>query len=277
MNGELDHREASELLGAYALDAVDSDERDTLEAHVAGCGWCQAEVMEHREVAALLTSSLAVPPPGLWPRISAAMEEQPPPLDLAAVVALKPTDARDLLAPGQARRSRRSRLWAGDDGRIAGMPARAVAAVVAVAAVAVFGVAGLVGTGVLDGGESTPQAAAPHGEELGRTIAAAMADPAATRVALRSGDGQVFAEAWMLPDGRGYLVSNNLEPLPPDRTYQLWALEGIDKISVGILGPAPDATAFRATGPVTALAITEEAGGGAPQPTSDPLVVGRLS
>lgn len=276
MNGELEHREASELLGAYALDALDLDERDAVEAHMAGCGWCQAEFTEHREVAALLSSGVAVPPLGLWDRISSAMEEAPPPLDLSVVTAISPRHADAVPSNSLVRHRRRPRSSAQRDRRTVSMSARFVAAM-SVAAVALFGVAGLVATGVLDDGPTAEQVALPHGQELQRTIAAAMADPAATKVSLRSGDGLLFADAWMLPDGRGYLVSNNLRPLASDRTYQLWALEGIDKISVGLLGPSPDATAFRATGPVTALAITEETGRGASQPTGDPLVVGNLA
>lgn len=260
MNRELTHQEASELLGAYALDALESHERDAVDAHVAGCGWCQAEATEHREVAALLSSGVAAPPPGLWDRISSAMEEVPPPLNLAAVTALK----------GRPRSSPRR------DRRTVSMPARLVAAV-SVAAVAIIGVAGLIGTGVLDREQSSRHPFALHGEELERTIAAAKADPTARRVDLRSGDGAIFAEAWMLADGRGYLVSNNLPRLDADKTYQLWAVEGIEKVSVGVLGPGPEASAFRASGPVTALAITAEDGGGARQPTADPLVVGRLA
>lgn len=254
MGRELDHREASELLGVYACDAVDGVEREALGLHITGCGWCQAEVVEHREVVALLTSGLEGPPAGLWERISGSLEETPPPLDLAAVVALNPHLRR------QPQR------------RVAAM----VAALVAVAAVLVVGVVGIVGSGVFKDDLPPSQVALVHGDVLQRTIDAAVADPAATKVELRSPDGALFADAWMLPDGRGYLVSNNLPRVGSERTYQLWALEGIDRVSVGLLGSGREPSAFRATGPITALAITEEMAGGVTSTVKDPLVVGIL-
>src|SRR5690606_35755181 len=46
--------EFTELLGAYALDAVEPDEREAVERHLADCPRCRSEVAEHREVAAYL-------------------------------------------------------------------------------------------------------------------------------------------------------------------------------------------------------------------------------
>ena len=44
MERELTHDEAAELLGAYALDAVEADERDAIEHHLNECPRCRAEV-----------------------------------------------------------------------------------------------------------------------------------------------------------------------------------------------------------------------------------------
>ena len=46
------HDEASDLLGAYALDAVDGDEFTELEAHLDTCPRCRAELDTLHEVAA---------------------------------------------------------------------------------------------------------------------------------------------------------------------------------------------------------------------------------
>ncbi|MEA3055576.1 MAG: hypothetical protein QOD30_1008, partial [Actinomycetota bacterium] len=48
------HDEIQELLGAYALDAVDPDERSDVEDHLRDCARCRAEVAEHRDTAAFL-------------------------------------------------------------------------------------------------------------------------------------------------------------------------------------------------------------------------------
>src|SRR5262245_64213668 len=79
------HAEIEELLGAYALDAVDPDEREAIEAHLSGCPRCRAEVDAGREVAAGLAQTGAPAPEGVWERIAGAIEgEAPPPLRLVA-------------------------------------------------------------------------------------------------------------------------------------------------------------------------------------------------
>ena len=78
------HNEIEELLGAYALDALDADERQEVEAHLATCPRCRAEIAAHREVTALLGNSVgdgpAVAPDDLWDRISASLQDEPPAL-----------------------------------------------------------------------------------------------------------------------------------------------------------------------------------------------------
>ena len=67
-----EHQDIEELLGAYALDAVDPDEARLVEEHLVECPRCRAEVAAHREVAALLTSGTSDPvPDGVWDRITA--------------------------------------------------------------------------------------------------------------------------------------------------------------------------------------------------------------
>src|SRR5205814_1949498 len=56
MNAPVTHQEIEELLGAYALDAVDTDERDLVDAHLAGCPRCASEVAGYRETAAMLAA-----------------------------------------------------------------------------------------------------------------------------------------------------------------------------------------------------------------------------
>jgi anti-sigma factor RsiW len=73
------HDPIEELLGAYALHAIDDDERAMVEAHLATCPRCRAEVDSHREVAAHLALTGAPAPDGLWERIAGAIESEPPP------------------------------------------------------------------------------------------------------------------------------------------------------------------------------------------------------
>jgi hypothetical protein len=250
--GELNHADAAEFLGAYALDALDDDERAAVEAHVQDCGACQAEVAEHREVAAVLAGpSWSRAPEGLWDRIAGSLEETPPPLQMP-VAPVVPIDAS----------RRRSR------------PFGVAAAAVAAAAVAVVGIMGLK---IVDDGrriDSLQEQA--RRAELSRTAEVALADPAARRVDLRASDARVMAQAVLLPDGTGYLLDDNLPELGTDRTYQLWAVVGTNRISVGVLGPDPGVTAFKAPGQTAALAITSEAAGGVIVSQNQPVGVGTV-
>jgi anti-sigma factor RsiW len=57
-----------ELLAAYALDALPDDERESVQAHLAGCAECRREVARHRAVTEVLAMSV--------------LPEQPPTADL---------------------------------------------------------------------------------------------------------------------------------------------------------------------------------------------------
>jgi hypothetical protein len=98
---------------------------------------------------------------------------------------------------------------------------------------------------------------------------------------LSSATGATLARVVLLPDGTGYLRGDDLEPLSPDQTYQLWALIGpADEpvaISAGVLGPDPKAVAFRASGPVNGFALTAEPAGGVVSSQQQPVAAGTLS
>ncbi|MGN6217423.1 MAG: anti-sigma factor family protein [Solirubrobacterales bacterium] len=75
-----DCREWRELLGAYALDQLEGDERVALEAHLDGCGRCREELASLQPVAAMLPhadparfESAPQPPPELGERIKATI------------------------------------------------------------------------------------------------------------------------------------------------------------------------------------------------------------
>jgi anti-sigma factor RsiW len=257
MGRELSHPEVTDLLGAYALDALEPAELQSVDRHVQGCQACLAEVAEHREVAGLLTPGWAKPPPELWAKIAAALEEVPPPLDLAPVIAMKPAAAT----------------------RTVGKPRRnfgvGIAAMVAVAAVAMVG---FLGIRVADDSRRLDRYQdQAYPDQLTQSVNAALADPNARKVDLVSTDGYRNAQAVVLPDGTGYMVKSNLPQLSDQRTYQLWAVVGTSKISVGVLGPEMQhAVPFKMDGPVSALAITEEAAGGVVASRADPVVLGKV-
>jgi anti-sigma-K factor RskA len=244
------HEVVAGLLGAYALDAVPEDERQAVEDHLAGCRACRTEVEEHRATGAMLAAAGAPAPEGLWDRIAGAIESSRP-ADLEPV-----RDAR-----------RRERRRPGAFARWG---------TVAAVAAAVLAIVGL-GMRVVDQGRVLDRlVATSEDRELVRAANAALLDPRASRVMLGSEDGGVAVDAVLLPDGTGYLVRNNLRPLPPGRTYQLWALDEGIPISVGVLGRHPGVVAFSVAPGVRGLAITEERRGGVVSTENDPLVLGEV-
>jgi len=235
------HEQLIELLGAYALDAVDDDERVAIEEHLRTCPRCRAEVQEHREVATLLAHSGADAPVGLWDRIVGSLDAAPPPLELAPVLPIAPVRRR----------------W---------VPAAAVA-VAAALIVAVLGVDLHHQTRRID------RLQAAVADPMATAFDRALDDPS-SRVVTLSGARDV--RAVITAKGIGYLRATGLPRLGADRTYQLWGKVGDQLVSLGVLGNEPTVVAFGAQS-VTLLAITTELAGGVVSTQQQPLVSGTLS
>jgi hypothetical protein len=271
MSRNFTHIDIQELLGAFALDAVDSEERDVIEGHLAGCPRCRAEVEGHRETAALLAHSGERAPEGVWDRIAEALDEAPPALDLARIAPLRSG------APEPAGTGRPDEL---SERRTTSIGARTISLRVATATMAVAAALTLflgVALGRNDDrglGRLERAVAAMENAAVRETANAALNDPANEQVKLTSTDGKTSAQVVRRPDGTGYLVPTTLADLPDDRVYQLWAVRSDAKISLGVLGPKPGVSAFRMTGDVLAYAVTEEAAGGVAASQNQPVIVG---
>jgi len=259
MSDQFTHQDIQELLGAFALDAVDDRERDVIEAHLAGCPRCRAEVEAHRETAALLAHSGERAPENIWDRIAEALDEAPPALDMARIT--PPGD--DLAERRAARVVPRS------------ISLRVAAATMAVAAAVTLFLGVALGRNQNDSFARVDRLAdAMEKSVVANAAQAALANPQAEQVRLASADGTAAADLVRLPDGTGYLLPKNLVPLPAGRVYQLWAVRSDAKISLGVLGQNPEVSAFRMTGPVAAYAVTEETAGGVAASQNQPVIVG---
>jgi anti-sigma factor RsiW len=246
------HDDVVELLGAYALHAVDADERNLVDEHLVECPKCRAELHDHEQVATLLGNTGGDAPEGLWDRIAGALEEAPPPmrLDLPA--------GRGVVVPLAGRR------------RPAGRAAVALVAAAAALVIAVLGVK-VVNQEDRIGRLQT----AMEDTAIVRAANLALADPHAAKARLASLDGSVTAAAVVLPDGSGYLLAQDMPALDRGKTYQLWGQTGGGLISLGLLGSHPnDVVAFQSTKGVAALAITEEDAPGVVQSKNPPALSG---
>jgi hypothetical protein len=234
-----------ELLGAYALDAVDDLERRRLDEYLVANPAAREEVDEHRTVAALLAAGPEAPPAGLWDRIARSLDDAAP--------APGPRLAGVLPPP-------RRRRW----GAVLGVAAAAVVAVVAAVAI----------TAAVVGDEPGPSSSA--------ALAAAYEDARqapGSRLATLVGEDQPFtADAVVLADGTGFLAADALPVLPETETWQLWGVYGDDDvISLGVLGNRPGLQTFSAHDGVLTLVVTRELAGGVVSSTSGAVLAGQLT
>ncbi len=240
-----------ELLGAYALDAVDEQDRARVDGYVARSPAAQRALDELRETAAMLAlvPSAGEPAPAdLWSRIAGEIE--PGAASEATVVPMEVK--RRPFSP-----------------HVVAPFSVAAAIIIVLLAVQVVHLRGQV-----DNLKAT-----------GPVASAALFDRATgvpgAKVASLSGGNTALARIVVLPDGTGYLVNKALAPLPPTRTYQLWALVGSPSkptvISAGVLGSAPRAAAFNVSPEVVGFALTEEHTGGVVSSHNPPIATADLA
>lgn len=91
--------------------------------------------------------------------------------------------------------------------------------------------------------------------------------------------GRVF---WSEGARRGVLVAGNLEPLPPDRQYQLWVFVAGKPVDAGVFDVDAAGRAlfeskdFAAVPSAENFAVTVEPRGGVPQPTGPIVLMGQV-
>ena len=248
MTRPLPHAEIQELLGAFALDAVDADEAAAVEAHLATCPRCRDEVRDHREVASLLAYAGTSAPEGLWERLAASLDEAPPAAEAPALGSVRqisqPIAARTSRASGPARRRPGARI-----------------AAAAVAATMLAGL-GAVGGAQLQVAFRPDKSTVPLPEKARERLLEEAATAALARgsrtVHLLTPDNKPIADAVVTVGGNGYLIGKGAPVLPEGRTYQLWAVANGQKLSVGVLGGQVDVVSFSSPKVVDALALTVE-------------------
>ena len=277
----MSHTDIEELLGVYALDALDAETAAAVESHLDGCLRCAVEVAQHHEVAGLLANSGGAPPAELWDGIAAQ-------LDGGSDLAWDRLAAR-LDAPGGEREVPGDPGTAGTgDATVVPITtatrrrrrASAGAALVAAAAAVLALVLGLQ-VHHLNGQVSALQS----GPQLSTAERAALQSPSTRRIPLTApsvaGTGAAPATIVLTAAGTGFVIddgSKGLAPLPADRTYQLWGVVGHRAISLGLLGPHPGIVPFSVAGtaPISEFAITDEVAGGVVASANTPVAVGTV-
>lgn len=245
---ELSERErAAELLGAWAVDAVDPEERALVERVLARDPELRAEGDELQRVTAELAASLAVEPPE-------SLREA-----VLARIAADPSDeSSESGAPGQSRESGtvvplRRRRW---------IPAVVAAAAAAAVVVAVtWGISSLGPDGITEQDQHT-------------AVEQVMEDPAAqhfTAELPETGHLEIALGA----DGTGVLAGQGVPSPGEARAYQLWTIDGDAAPASHGLVEVHDGRVLMPLEGVPAgatVAVTVEPAGGSEQPTTEPIL-----
>ena len=246
-----------ELLGAYALDALEADERRLVEEYLAHSPRARAEVEQHREVATMLAYTGAPAPEGLWERIAGALDGPAPEPG--------PELAKVFPGPGAAAaRIARRRRWLAP-----GLVAAAAALVIGVLAA------------LLVRADRRLDAAQRDSASIESLYDAALRSASTHRAELASTDGGAHSLAVVTVDGNGYIDGRTLAVLDPDHTYQLWGVVqgpgGPQVISLGVLGPQFGVAPFTVRqGTLVKLVLTHEARGGVPVSSQPAALAGDL-
>lgn len=247
--------ELDELLGAYALHALEADEAARLEAYVASEPTARDELDRLRDAAAALGAGLQSeedPPLLPWARLRADLfGDDPDRVELPGSAAGDPAPAVPQ-APAVVTRL--------DQRRRRGVALRAAA--VAAALVAAVGL-----TVAVAGRRADPTVAdlASAAQERPGSLQGTLTGPGGT------------ARVVLGEDGRGYVVDVDLATLERGRAYQLWSLDGAAPVSLGVLGAAPNAVAFTAAARPRKLAISVEPERGSVAPSAAPVLSGDLT
>ncbi len=250
---------------AYALDALDADERLRFEEHLAECAICRGEVAELRATAGSLAFAAPEvrPPSALRQRI----------LDEAAAAQSEADRADTSIAETPHRLTR----WL--------LAAASVAAIAAGAGYWFERQARLDLGAELDGAR---QQLTETQLEVGRqgALLDALLDADIVTATLTATDAAPSARLyWNRRQDVAVLTAFNLVAAPAGRTYQVWGIDtvaGTAPVSLGTFDPgdtqrAALSFAMPAGATFDLAAVTDEPAGGSLQPTTTPFLVGGFS
>lgn len=263
--------EVRELTPLLALNALDVDEQDVVEDHLAGCIGCQHELAAYAEVAAQLALAL--------PQIE-------PPAELKARVLGQARRPRTIPAPPLAGNGIRRSFW--QRPRMQQFRTTLTSLVAAAALVVAAGSAYWALSLQSQLEEQTARVATLSQRANNYQRVAAVLQAADTQVRVLNSTNQAeeaFGRVYIDPEtSEGMLMVRNLPPLPEGRVYQLWvARANGERESAGLLTwtdkqgngytliKCPDTLARWNT-----FGVTEEPSGGSNAPTGPRLLNGAI-
>lgn len=225
------------LSGAYAINALSSDEADLFRAHLDACPACRQEVRELQAAAAQMGSAEShAPPADLKARVLAAAERAPqlPP----SVPEVETTSERRL-------RTKFPRLLAA-----------AAAVLIAVA-----------GVGFLQMRDDTTR-----GSTLAASVVSVFEAPDAHKATVETANGGRVSVATSPALNRMAVDTDELPDLKSGQVYQLWSIADGSFASAGLLEDPDRGAAMALPAEGTQIAITIEPVGGSMRPSTAPII-----
>jgi anti-sigma-K factor RskA len=236
-----DPDELRDLLGAFALGALDDEEHDKVEGYVLEDPEARAELHKLEHAVAWLGHASPRPSEESWEAVRAEMARDLGETGTTSDTPSAPAPVEPELAPvvdlGARRRAR---------------PAWQRLTAVAAAIVLVVGL-GLAVFSVFSGDSGS----------------------GTSTVALAAPDGRVAVTARIDGDGTGTIVTSSLPAPPSGHEYQLWAQPDpqTSMHSAGLLGTNPHGHRIHIPAHTRRIAISVEPTGGSRAPTTDPVAV----
>jgi len=264
MTTDVSHGDVRDLLGAYALDAVDRAEATLVTEHLAECSRCLGELDVLREIASAIGTMVESVPPALWDRIAGHMDDSLRISDPAVDFQVAPNGGPGTRSARSGRRVDPTATVRGRGARRAWGPVRGVWLVPWTLGIAAAVLIALLLVGLSSANGRVDRLNEALASQSARAaVNAALESPGHQLIDLRSVEGTRTAELVLLPSGNGYLVSSTMPALPDDETYQLWGLIDEQPISLGLLGSHPSQAAFTvaAASPSRFMVTIEPAGG----------------
>ncbi|MDA0263487.1 MAG: anti-sigma factor [Chloroflexi bacterium] len=245
------------MLEAFALDALDLDEEESVQDHLDACGQCSEAVDRYQETAATLAGSVAIhePPPGLRASLMQAISREEPATAAGPGPLLVPLMGNGAAggeeAGGGLFDSRLVRIFAP-------MTASVAMVLVVLAVTMNVRISGQVDDlkrenaslqANVDSNSATVTAQLNASAQAGSDVIESvlklqqasfeMAQPDNRSLALRSPTTGSASQGILLvsSDGsRGVIMVTGLEPPDPATDYQVWLMRGRDKVWAGTIG-----------------------------------------
>ncbi len=238
------HENYFDLIGPYVLDAVDDNERTTIESHLLGCEICASEVAVLREaLSSIAPSDDAANLDDLWTSISNTIE----PKQNAGLAKIHPFPKQRTDSPG-----RQAAFIA------------SVAAFVAIAAVSAT-------TLVIDHNNPILSSNTKLQTQIIHNVANS---PGHEYITLKSTNKRLYLQLLIAGNGVAYVTKSDLPSLGNSNTYQLWGISSSTISSISLLGSqtSGQVISIPKNSNFKELAVSQEPAGGSISPTTTPIV-----